>query len=93
MKSNTMTAWHAVLFNSLIISICLMLVPLSGMSLHSINEGEMRQCSDCHGGREAIHLGTSIEPLFVEDYHDNLACQVCHIPAIARAISTKTDWY
>ena len=25
--------------------------------------------------------------------HDRLACQVCHVPAIARKISTKTEWY
>jgi hypothetical protein len=53
----------------------------------------MRQCKDCHGNRDRIHAGTSIEPLFVEGWHDNLACQVCHIPAIARAISTKVEWY
>jgi hypothetical protein len=28
---------------------------IAGMSLHSVNEGEMRQCNDCHGGRESIH--------------------------------------
>ena len=66
---------------------------IAGMSLHSVNEGEMKQCSDCHGGRDAIHAGTSVEPLFAEGWHDNLACQVCHIPAIARAVSTKTEWY
>ena len=66
---------------------------IAGMSLHSVNEGEMRQCSDCHGKRDPIHAGTSVEPIFAEGYHDNLACQVCHIPAIARKISTKTEWY
>jgi len=66
---------------------------IAGMSLHSVNEGEMRQCKDCHGKRDAIHAGTSIEPLFAEGWHDHLACQVCHIPAIARAISTKVEWY
>jgi len=66
---------------------------IAGMSLHSVNEGEMRQCKDCHGNRDRIHAGTSIEPLFAEGWHDNLACQVCHIPAIARAVSTKMEWY
>lgn len=66
---------------------------IAGMSLHSVNEGEMKQCSDCHGNRDRIHAGTSVEPMLVEGYHDNLACQVCHIPAIARKISTKTEWY
>jgi octaheme c-type cytochrome (tetrathionate reductase family) len=66
---------------------------IAGMPLHSVNEGEMKQCSDCHGGRDGIHSGTSVEPLFAEGYHDRLACQVCHIPAIARKISTKVEWY
>ena len=66
---------------------------MAGMPLHSVNEGEMKQCSDCHGGRDGIHSGTSVEPMFAEGYHDRLACQVCHIPAIARKISTKTEWY
>ena len=66
---------------------------IAGMSLHSVNEGEMKQCGDCHGKRDRIHTGTSVEPMLVEGWHDNLACQVCHIPAIARKISTKTEWY
>ena len=66
---------------------------IAGMPLHSVNEGEMKQCSDCHGDRDRIHSETSVEPLFAEGYHDRLACQVCHIPAIARKISTKVEWY
>ena len=66
---------------------------IAGMSLHSVNEGEMKQCSDCHGKRDRIHADTSVEPMLAEGWHDNLACQVCHIPAIARKISTKTEWY
>lgn len=66
---------------------------IAGMSLHSVNEGEMKQCKDCHGKRDRIHAGLSVEPMLVEGWHDNLACQVCHIPAIARAISTKVEWY
>ncbi len=66
---------------------------IAGMSLHSVNEGEMKQCKDCHGNRDAIHTGSSVEPLLAGGRHDRLACQVCHIPAIARAVSTKTEWY
>ena len=66
---------------------------IAGMSLHSVNEGEMKQCGDCHGKRDNIHAGSSVDPLFTEGWHDNLACQVCHIPAIARKISTKVEWY
>lgn len=66
---------------------------IAGMSLHSVNEGAMKQCKDCHGGRDTIHAGLSIEPMFAEGWHERLACQVCHIPAIARKISTKTEWY
>ena len=65
----------------------------AGMSLHSVNEGEMKQCSDCHGGQVSIHAGSSVATTFENGKHARLACQVCHIPAIARAISTKTEWY
>ena len=70
------------------------------MSLHSTDEGNMRRCADCHGDRLEIHKGTPTESVLAaawvgEDsgWHDRLACQVCHIPAIARKISTKTEWY
>ena len=53
----------------------------------------MRHCKDCHGKPNSIHAGTSVQPLINGRKHDRLACQVCHIPAIARAISTKTEWY
>ncbi len=65
----------------------------AGMALHSVHEGEMKQCTDCHGKRDAVHAGTSVAPTFSDGHHARLACQVCHIPAIARAISTKTEWY
>jgi len=65
----------------------------AGMSLHSVNEGEMRQCQDCHGNRNSVHAGTSVAMTFSDEKHTRLACQVCHIPAIARKISTKTEWY
>jgi octaheme c-type cytochrome (tetrathionate reductase family) len=65
----------------------------AGMSLHSVHEGEMKQCTDCHGQRDAIHAGSTVAATFSNGNHARLACQVCHIPAIARAISTKTEWY
>jgi hypothetical protein len=63
------------------------------MSLHSVYEGEMKQCADCHGNRDAIHADKDMNVMFEDGWHGRLACQVCHIPAIARAISTKTEWY
>jgi octaheme c-type cytochrome (tetrathionate reductase family) len=65
----------------------------AGMSLHSVNEGDMKQCTDCHGSQNTIHAGTASETMFSAGWHERLACQVCHIPAIARKISTKTEWY
>jgi hypothetical protein len=32
---------------------------VAGMSLHSVNEGEMKQCKDCHGGQDTIHAGST----------------------------------
>ncbi len=67
---------------------------MAGMEFHSSDEGEMVQCVDCHGDQMAVHEGTPAERLLFEaGWHDRLACQTCHIPAIARAISTKTEWY
>jgi len=67
---------------------------ISGMPLHSVYEGEIKQCVDCHGSVESIHTGTNAEEwLVAETWHERLACQVCHIPAVARKIATKTEWY
>ena len=67
---------------------------IAGMSLHSVNEGEMKQCKDCHGSKDTIHTGTDAEQWLVNvSWHDRLACQVCHVPAIARKLATKTEWY
>ena len=67
---------------------------IAGMPLYSVNEGEMKQCKDCHGSKNTIHTGTDAEDwLVAETWHDRLACQVCHIPAIARKKPTKMEWY
>ena len=67
---------------------------IAGMPVHSVHEGEMKQCDDCHGSQQTIHRGTAAETwLTDETWHQNLACQVCHIPAIARKKATKTEWY
>lgn len=66
----------------------------AGMALHSVYEGEMRQCTDCHGSQETIHKPAMTgSVLFFDGWHERLACQTCHIPAIARAVPTKTEWY
>ena len=66
---------------------------IAGMALHSVHEGNMKQCTDCHGGVMAIHQDTPAMELLAPGWHDRLACQVCHIPAIARHTATKTEWY
>jgi octaheme c-type cytochrome (tetrathionate reductase family) len=67
---------------------------IAGMPLHSVHEGVMRQCTDCHGNQQTIHADTpAFDALFVAGWHERLACQVCHIPSIARKISTKVEWY
>ena len=62
---------------------------IGGMPYHSVEEGNMRQCDDCHSPN--VHVGTSVENIF--NTHDRLACQACHIPAFSRALPTKTEWY
>lgn len=64
---------------------------IGGMPIHSIDDGEMKDCVDCHGNQDSIHNGLSVQP--ITDRHTTLACQVCHIPAIARNTSTKVEWY
>lgn len=64
---------------------------MGGMPYHSVEEGEMQGCTDCHGDRFNIHIGTTAENIVSS--HTTLACQVCHIPAFARDQSTKTEWY
>ncbi|MGI9238024.1 MAG: tetrathionate reductase family octaheme c-type cytochrome [Woeseiaceae bacterium] len=66
---------------------------IGGMPYHSIDEGVMKQCDDCHGDRFNIHVGTTVEPVLNFAGHDALACQVCHIPTFARNTSTKVEWY
>ena len=65
----------------------------AGMALHSVHEGEMKVCTDCHGQQQNVHAGTPAEGMIAPGWHERLACQTCHIPAIARKISTKTEWY
>ena len=66
---------------------------IGGMPYHSVDEGSMKQCGDCHGDVANIHAGSSVEIVFQNDNHRRLACQVCHIPTFARDTSTKVEWY
>ena len=66
---------------------------IGGMPYHSVDEGAMSQCDDCHGDRFNIHVGTTVEDIVGFTGHDTLACQVCHIPTFARNTSTKVEWY
>ena len=69
---------------------------IGGMPFHSVEEGSMKQCSGCHGENDEAHAAKDLGGLFSapnnEPRHQRLACQVCHIPAIARQVSTKTVW-
>ena len=64
---------------------------IGGMPIHSIDDGDLKDCVDCHGDQASIHVGLSVET--VTSSHANLACQACHIPAFARDTSTKVEWY
>lgn len=72
---------------------------IGGMPIHSVDEGTMKQCSDsgCHGDNNTAHEAKDLGGLFVTpgsstQRHQRLACQVCHIPTIARQIATTTSW-
>lgn len=64
---------------------------IGGMPIHSVDEGVLKSCVDCHGDAASIHVGTTVAQ--ITDSHTTLACQVCHIPTFARETSTKTEWY
>jgi octaheme c-type cytochrome (tetrathionate reductase family) len=64
---------------------------IGGMPYHSVEEGVLKTCDDCHGSAASVHAGTSAQTMV--NAHPALACQACHIPAIARKIPTKTEWY
>jgi octaheme c-type cytochrome (tetrathionate reductase family) len=64
---------------------------IGGMPYHSVDEGDMQQCEDCHGDRVTLHAGSTVADIVTS--HDRLACQVCHIPTFARHTSTKVEWY
>ena len=59
---------------------------IEGMPLHSTHEGSL-DCTDCHGDKDvhAIDL--------IDNHMARLSCQACHIPAIARSMPTKMEWY
>jgi hypothetical protein len=63
---------------------------IGGMPFHSVDEGNMRQCVDCH---TATPHPSGSQGETVAGMHTTLACQVCHIPAIARYRTTKVEWY
>ena len=64
---------------------------IGGMPYHSVDEGNMKDCVDCHGSAEARHAAYPVSGII--ETHPRLACQVCHIPTIARHTPTKTEWY
>ncbi len=64
---------------------------IGGMPYHSVDEGNLQSCMDCHGDAFSIHVNSSVQDIV--ESHTTLACQVCHIPTFARETSTKTEWY
>jgi octaheme c-type cytochrome (tetrathionate reductase family) len=64
---------------------------IGGMPYHSVDEGALKTCEDCHGSAATVHAGTSAQTMV--NAHPALACQACHIPAIARDKATKVEWY
>jgi octaheme c-type cytochrome (tetrathionate reductase family) len=63
---------------------------IGGFMYHSVDEGVMKDCTDCHGAATSIHAGKTVQNIV--QTHDRLACQVCHIPTFARKVATYVDW-
>ena len=67
---------------------------IGGMPYHSVDEGEMKQCDDCHGNALNIHAGSTVEGVLTAvTAHQRLAYQAYHIPAFAHHTPTKVEWY
>ena len=45
---------------------------IGGMPYHSVDEGVMKQCDDCHGDRFNIHVGTTVESIVTYSRHARL---------------------
>jgi len=63
---------------------------IGGFMYHSVDQGVMKDCTDCHGAATSIHAGKTVQNIV--QTHDRLACQVCHIPTFARKVATYVDW-
>ncbi len=59
---------------------------ISGMALHHVGS-DLTDCTTCHES-SGIHDRPEIEL-----HLDTIACQTCHIPAFARSMPTKVEWY
>jgi octaheme c-type cytochrome (tetrathionate reductase family) len=52
---------------------------------------DVATCESCHG--LAPHPNDSVARVKLNDHVDRVACQTCHIPAMARGgVATMTDW-
>ena len=63
---------------------------IGGFMYHSVDEGVMKDCTDCHGAATSIHAGKTVQNIV--QTHTRLACQTCHIPTFARKVATYVDW-
>lgn len=63
---------------------------IGGMPFHSVDEGNMQDCVSCH---TADPHPASYPVRAIVMSHPRLSCQACHIPAIARKLATKMEWY
>lgn len=70
---------------------------IAGQPIHHVAEGGASpDCTRCHG-TENVHRAERLEtPVYaaVLNQHSNrVHCTVCHIPAFARSMPTKMEWY
>jgi len=63
---------------------------IGGLPYHSVDEGNLKTCTTCHTATPHTAGGGAAT---IVAAHPTLACQVCHIPAIARFRTTKVEWY
>ena len=65
---------------------------IAGNALHSVTEGaEAASCTRCHGETNVHQNDPVVGPIL--NFHTRVACESCHIPAFARQLPTKVEWY
>lgn len=67
---------------------------IRGFETHHVGEGgESARCERCHGETNVHNSPGGFFNNVLNFHIDRVACETCHLPAFARALPTKVEWY